>query len=43
MAQYQEKYFLNKKFPGYHRIFAKKFKIQKIGMLIYNENLSISL
>ena len=36
-----KKDFLNKKFPGITEYLAKKSEINKIAMLIYNENLSV--
>ena len=36
-----KKEFLKKKFPGITEYLAKKSKIKKIAMLIYNENLSV--
>ena len=36
-----KKEFLNKKFPGITEYLAKKSKIKRIAMLIYNENLSV--
>ena len=37
-----KKKFLNKKFPGITEFIADKFNKKKIGMIIYNENLSVS-
>ena len=41
MDQFQKKNFLNNKYLGITEYIAKKFKIKKFAMLIYNKKLSV--